>query len=162
VIIVLMGVMGSGKTTLGRLLAEALGCPFYDADDYHPPSNLAKLERGIVLTDKDREPWLQTLRIEMEKWGREQPRTVLACSALKKKYREILSRGNSITWFYLKGSKELIRKRLDNRKGHFANMDLLENQFEILEEPATANEVDIGSEPNMIIREMLRRIKGMK
>lgn len=161
-IIVLMGVMGSGKTTLGRLLAEALGCPFYDADDYHPPSNLAKLERGIVLTDKDREPWLQTLRIEMEKWGREQPRTVLACSALKKKYREILSRGNSITWFYLKGSKELIRKRLDNRKGHFANMDLLENQFEILEEPATANEVDIGSEPNMIIREMLRRIKGMK
>jgi gluconokinase len=118
------------------------------------------MERGTALTDEDRAPWLQNLRTEMERWDQEKPRTVLACSALKEKYRDLLSSGNSVTWFYLKGPQDLIRKRLVGRKEHFAMMDLLANQFEILEEPAKAIEVDIRPEPDMIIRKILERLKG--
>jgi carbohydrate kinase (thermoresistant glucokinase family) len=158
-IIVLMGVAGSGKTTIGRKLARAMGCPFYDGDDYHSQANQQKMARGIPLTDEDRFSWLQTLHNEMKVWEGESPRTFLACSALKQKYRDLLSDRITVRWIYLKGDVGIIRQRLQNRQGHFAGQDLLESQFLILEEPVDAIRMDVGQEPDSIVKQLLEALK---
>jgi len=138
-----MGVSGSGKTTLGRALAARLGLPFADADDYHPATNLAKMARGEPLDDRDRAPWLARLA-DLLREHAQQAGLVLACSALKRAYREQLwSTGAPVTFVYLEGSFEVIEARLDRRSGHFMPARLLRSQFDTLEAPAHAIVVDI-------------------
>jgi gluconokinase len=151
-ILALMGVSGSGKTTVGRKLAASLGCPFFDADDFHSPASRAKMGQGRGLTEEDRAPWLETLGSAMAEWEASYPKTVLACSALKRAYREKLSGTAPVRWIYLKGDRALIRERMEKRKGHFAGTALLESQFGDLEEPRNALIVDIGDEPDEIVR----------
>jgi len=150
-IIVLMGVAGSGKTTVGKALAQALNCPFYDSDDFHTPEAKQKMARGIGLTDEDRKPWLDELVQRMKVWNIENPWTVLACSALKQRYRDQLAQAASVEWVYLKGSSELIRQRLNQRQGHYAGADLLESQLEVLEEPRKALVLDISESVESLV-----------
>jgi len=161
-IVVLMGVAGSGKTTIGRRLARTLGCSFYDADDFHPPVNKEKMGKGIPLTDEDRMPWLQALHAEMKVWAGKGPDTVLACSALKQKYRDLLSQGILVQWVYLKADREVLKERLKRRKGHFAGLDLLESQLETLQEPSDAWVMDTRQEARKIINCLVESLKGKK
>ena len=133
-IVVLFGVAGSGKTTIGCLLAHELGWKFYDADEFHPARNVEKMRRGIALTDVDRGPWLKRLRELLRECMARKENAILACSALKKKYRAFLQLNCEIRWIYLKGEYDLIVDRLEQRRSHFMNANLLRNQFEILEE----------------------------
>jgi gluconokinase len=153
-IIVVMGVEGAGKTTVGRLLAQQLGWEFADADDYHPQANVEKMRRGIALNDDDRRPWLQQLRAVITAWSSQHKNAVLACSALKKSYREELSVGDEVRFVYLHGNAELIAQRLRLRKGHFANEQILASQFAALEEPEGAIRVDIAQAPEQIVAEI--------
>jgi gluconokinase len=159
-IIILMGVSGSGKTTIGRTLALAMGCPFYEGDDYHSRANREKMARGVPLTDEDRSSWLQTLHEEMKIWEGESPRTLLACSALKQKYRDLLSDRITVRWIYLKGDARILQQRLRERLDHFAGPDLLESQLQILEEPLDAIRVDVGQEPGTIVKQLVEVLKG--
>jgi gluconokinase len=154
-VIVLMGVAGSGKTTVGRRLAKALGCPFLDGDDYHPKANLKKMADKIPLTDRDRAPWLKELSALIKRWEKSSPLTVLACSALKEKYRKVLKGGGDVRFVHLKGSKRLIRERLKNRKGHFFDPGLLDSQFRDLEEPRDSLTVPVTSNFDIIVRRIL-------
>jgi len=137
-----MGVAGAGKTTVGKKLAELLGCPFYEGDDFHPSSNIEKMEKGKPLTDEDREPWLILLREQIKSWRHQNPLFVLTCSALKEKYRKILESGGPVRWVYLKCEFDLISDRLSKRERHFFPPCLLESQFQDLEEPNNALEVE--------------------
>lgn len=152
-VVLVMGVTGVGKTTVGRLLAERLGWRFHDADDFHPPANLDKLRRGVPLTDDDRRPWLRQLRQAIRRWIEEGQAVVLACSALKRAYRETLTDGleDRIGVVYLKGDLGLVRRRLAGRESHFMHPDLLPSQFADLEEPDGALEIDAGDEPGRIV-----------
>jgi gluconokinase len=161
-ILVLMGVAGSGKTTIGRGLAKALGCPFYDGDDFHLRANKEKMGRGVPLTDEDRMPWLQKLHAEMNVWEGKGPITVLACSALKQKYRDLLSQGNPVQWVYLKVNREVLHNRLERRKDHYAGQALLESQLETLEEPSDAWVMDVRQEPQVIIDALVEFLKGKR
>src|SRR5262249_9697997 len=153
-IVVLMGVTGSGKTTVGRILAQQLGWTFYDADDFHPASNVSKMRRGIPLTDEDRKPWLQTLARLIDEARDRGANIVLAGSELKPAYQDYLSHAlDVVPYVYLSGSPELIRKRLEARKGHFMNPELLPSQFAILEPPEHAIRVDAGGSPEQIAAE---------
>jgi carbohydrate kinase (thermoresistant glucokinase family) len=162
VMIILMGVSGAGKTTIGKKLAEKLGSPFYDADDFHTLANKEKMRKGIALTDEDRFPWLRVVAVEMQKWDEVNEKTVLSCSALKQKYRDILEERLLVHWVYLKGDKNLIRLRLENRKDHFMNPELLDSQFKDLEEPEGAITVDINSDSDKITAEILQRLTQLK
>jgi gluconokinase len=159
-IVVLMGVSGSGKTTVGQLLARDLGWTFLDADDFHPPANVEKMCHGIPLDDADRRPWLDALRRRIDEACERSENVVLACSALKHDYREYLERDepDCVRYVYLSGSEELIQKRLAGRKGHFMNPSLLHSQFETLEPPADALQVDITPPPQEIAAEIRRRL----
>ena len=141
--VVLMGVCGCGKTTVGRALADELGWTFLDADDFHPEANVAKMAAGIPLDDNDRWPWLDRLRGELDRVEARGEHAVVACSALRQRYRDRLSRGRELRWVYLKGDMATIAPRMSSRKGHFMPTSLLESQFAALEEPATAMVVDI-------------------
>ena len=154
-----MGVSGSGKTTIGQGVAEAMDWGFSDADDFHGPANVRKMKSGIPLTDEDREPWLRNLRAAIERWKRGEPGHVLACSALKGSYREILRQNDpDVKFVYLQGSFDLIARRLKERKGHFFDPALLRSQFDALETPEDALVFDISKKPDEIIAAILETI----
>jgi gluconokinase len=149
-----MGVTGSGKTTAGTLLAAQLGWEFADADCFHPAANVDKMARGIALTDADRMPWLAELRVVAVQWMAEGKNAVLACSALKRSYREVLGIGGDVHMVYLKGSYEVIAARLRERHGHFATEAILADQFAVLEEPGDAIVVDVELSPTEMVAEI--------
>ena len=157
-IIAVMGTTGSGKTTVGSLLAKRLGWEFVDADDLHSPANNEKMHQGIPLTDADRTPWLQEIHRRIEQWLAEKRDVVLACSALKASYRELLWRAGEVNLVYLKGTYALIHDRLLARHGHFTGQQILASQFETLEEPTDAVTVDISASPEQIVDEICRRL----
>jgi gluconokinase len=158
VIVVVMGVTGAGKTTIGVLLAQRLGWDFVDADSFHSPANIEKIRQGIALDDADRGPWLRALRQAMEGWAAAAKSVVLACSALKKSYRDELFIAGQTKFVYLKGSYELIAQRLRKRHGHFASETILASQFAALEEPDDAIAVDIDHAEDEIVAEITQRL----
>lgn len=150
-VIVLMGVAGSGKTTVGRMLAHRLGWPFRDADNFHPMRNREKMRRGISLDDNDRRPWLEAVRASIIESINGKENAVYACSALKQAYRKLLGTDTGeVEFVYLKGSPRIIAERLANRKGHFFDPALLQSQFNDLEEPCNVLEVDVSPPPEAI------------
>jgi gluconokinase len=151
-IVLVMGVSGSGKTTIGLLLADALHWEFKDADAFHSPANIEKMRLGIPLSDADRIPWLQDLQRAIAQWLQEDKNVVLACSALKASYRQfLLLDSDRIKLVYLKGSFEVIQKRLQERHNHFMTEKLLKSQFDALEEPPDAICVDLSNPPERIV-----------
>jgi gluconokinase len=150
-VIILTGVAGSGKTTVGRILAARLGFEFHDADDLHSPQNREKMSRGIALTDEDRMPWLHAVRDLVLRCLAEKRSAVIACSALRETYRDLLVVDAArVKLVYLRGSRELIAERLALRAGHFFGRRLLQSQFDTLEEPADAIVADISETPEKI------------
>ncbi len=157
-IYIIMGVSSSGKSLIGKMLAEKLDFAFHDADDFHPVENVKKMESGKPLNDEDRLPWLQKLRGNMMQWE-QTGGAVLACSALKESYRDILRPSDIPTRFiYLKGSKEVIAERMKKRSDHFMPESLLDSQFEALEEPRNAIVVDVEQSPEDIIEEIFEQL----
>jgi len=159
-VLVLMGVSGTGKTTIGKVLAAMLGWDFVEGDDYHPISNVEKMRGGDPLTDEDRCPWLKALRQRIEEACVQGDNIVLACSALKREYRQYLERHDleCVYYVFLHGSEELIRRRLAERKGHFMAPNLLQSQFEALEVPEGTLQVDITPSPEEIAAEIRRKL----
>lgn len=155
-IFIVMGVSGSGKTTVGRLLANKLNLPFFDADDYHPPSNIEKMTLGIPLTDEDRFPWLKVLKDLLDQNSING--VVLACSALKESYREVLDCRNHKLVF-LGGDYQTICDRMLARKNHFMSPDLLKSQFETLEKPDYGLHLDVSTDPDKLVNQILEKSK---
>ena len=157
-ILVIMGVSGSGKTTIGQLLSAELICSFIDGDDFHPSVNIKKMSSGEALTDEDRWPWLEILTDKIQEYIQQEQSMVLACSALKKSYREILCVERELVQFiYLKGNYATILRRMQSRENHFMTKSLLQSQFATLEEPEDAIVVDISPSPS----EILKSIRGL-
>lgn len=156
--LIVMGVVGSGKTTVGNLLATQLGWQFADADDFHPQPNIEKISHGIPLTDADREPWLDRLRDAIVGWIADDRNVVLACSALKRAYRAKLQAGPEVRFVYLKGSAALIAARLRARHGHFAGESILASQMADLEEPEDAVTINISESPEEIVAEVRKAL----
>jgi gluconokinase len=158
-VVIVMGVTGAGKTTVGRALAESLGWEFHDGDELHSEESKRKMHLGIALDDADRAPWLAALRKLIQSMVSEGRNGVVACSALKQSYRdEIVVDPASVKVIYLKGSKQVIAERLRNRAGHFMNPDLLQSQIDTLEEPRDAIVVDISGTPEAIVSEIKSRL----
>ena len=163
VIVVMMGVSGSGKTTVAALLSAALGWQFQEGDDLHPLANVEKMRSGTPLTDADRLPWLRTIAAEIDRWRERGTSGVVTCSALKRAYRDIII-GNrpEVQLVYLKGSLDLIRSRLAARHEHFMPAALLESQFATLQEPTPdehAIVIDVGGKPADLAVEVVRRLE---
>ncbi len=158
-IIVLIGPMGCGKTTVGRLLADKLKFEFADGDDFHPPENIAKMQSGTPLTDDDRASWLEILAKKIETKKTQNEDLILACSALKQKYREILGI-NQIDVFsvFLKGSLQILKERVSSRNHQFMNNDLLLSQLETMEEPSNGLTIDIQNSPDTIVETIANKI----
>ncbi len=164
-IVVISGVSGSGKSTIGRRLAEKLGWRFYDADDFHTQANVEKMTRGEPLTDSDRAPWLQAMARAIKHWDEQRENAILACSALKRAYREILLVNVSASCLvYLNASPETIERRLNQRKGHFMKATMLASQFATLEEPDPAGAiiVDASRPVDEIIGELALKLTCSK
>ena len=160
-VIVLTGVSGSGKTTVGRLLAASLGWPFYDGDDFQPNDNLAKMAQGMALNDRDRRPWLLAINNLLAGLAAKRGHAVVACSALKQDYRDLLVNGlQGIRLVYLKGEYAILEERLKHRQGHFFKAGMLGSQFEILEEPEEALVVRVDNPPEAIV-EHIRKGLGL-
>ncbi len=158
-IVIVMGVTGAGKTTVGREFAKSLGWEFHDGDELHSEESKRKMHRGMALDDADRAPWLAAIRKLIQGMLVEGRNGVVACSALKQSYRdEIVLDPESVKVVYVKGSKEVIAERLRHRGGHFMNPDLLQSQFDTLEEPRDAIVVDVSMAPEAIVREMRTRL----
>jgi gluconokinase len=153
-----MGVSGSGKTTVGRLLAENLAWRYYDADEFHAAANIEKMKSGIPLTDDDRKPWLESLRELIRSCLEKSENAVLACSALKESYREFLLLDERIKLVYLKGDYQLVQERLAQRRGHYMDPKLLDSQFGTLEEPSECLRIDASSDPREIISTIRNRL----
>jgi gluconokinase len=156
-ILIVMGVAGSGKSTIGRLLADRLRWPFYDGDDFHPPANVAKMQSGQPLTDKDRSGWLSALADLIRECVTQNRSAVIACSALKQRYRDQLQVDASVHFVYLRGSYDLIEARMRQRTGHYMPPSLLASQFAALEEPLAALTIDIDQTPEQIVDEIVSR-----
>ena len=160
-IILLMGPAGSGKTTVGELLAARLSWQFADGDDFHPPANIEKMSRGIPLNDEDRLPWLKSIRDAVQQWEALGRNAVIACSALKRSYRDLLGIGPNATnvkLVYLKGSYDLLLERLHSRKGHYMKEQMLASQLGDLEEPTDALTIDISNSPQQIVSEIRKQL----
>ena len=158
--VIVMGVAGSGKTTVGEALARHLGWNFYDADAFHPAANIEKMANGTPLTDSDRAPWLAALHSLISTSLKENRPGVLACSALKESYRRKLLEGNDgVQIVYLKGSYDLIWSRLSRRKDHYMKPQMLQSQFETLEEPAHALTLDVSLPVAELVAEILKRLE---
>lgn len=158
-IVVVMGVSGVGKTTIGKRLAADLGWAFYEGDDFHPPANVDKMGRGIPLTDEDRGPWLSALRSLIDGCIGRGESAVLACSALKSAYRRVLQGDRPEAVFvHLRADPRLIAERLEQRTGHYMKRDLLESQLATLEEPEEAVAIDASGAPEEIVAEIRRRL----
>ena len=154
-ITIVMGVSGSGKTTVGQLLAQSLNWDFSDADHFHPSANIEKMSRGIPLEDADRLPWLLQLQAAIDRWLLENKNVVLACSALKASYREMLCRDQQrMKIVYLKCSFEVLAARLISRENHYMKADLLLSQLETLEEPEDAIIIDASQPLELIVRQI--------
>ncbi|HEX7085881.1 MAG TPA: gluconokinase [Vicinamibacterales bacterium] len=152
-VLVIMGVTGAGKTTVGERLAAELGWRFHDADDFHPPENKAKMNAGIPLTDEDRWPWLRALRDVIEQALADGAHAVVTCSALKQAYRDVLAGGlDGVTFVHLTGDPEILARRLASRRGHFMNPALLDSQIATLEPPEGALEIDVALTPEEQVR----------
>ena len=158
-IVLVMGTTGAGKTTVGQLLARSLGWTFLDADDFHPAANIEKMRRGIPLTDADRAPWLAAIHSELMRQSQAGKNCVLACSALKKTYRETLAAGLEMKVVYLKGSYEEMKTHIHARHGHFAGEGILAGQFMDLEEPRDAIIVSVSRSPEEIVAEVGSQLK---
>ena len=163
-IIVVMGVAGAGKTTVGQLLAAELRCEFVDADTLHAIANIQKMKQGIALTDADRAPWLAAVHARILESFQLGQTLVVACSALKQRYRDTLADAVPIRWVYLKGSEEVIRERIRQRQHHFMKAQMLASQFTDLEEPTDAIVIDVAVPPSVAVRQIVdsllcRRIK---
>jgi gluconokinase len=161
-ILIVMGVSGCGKTTIGEMLAERLKCDFADADSFHSQANKDKMHKGIPLTDDDRWPWLKAIRASIEAKLAKGETAVYACSALKHVYRDILRDGDKdVTFVYLKGTPELLKERIKTRKGHFFDPALLQSQLDTLEPPGPdeAIEANIAMSPEEIVEMVLREVK---
>ncbi|MBV8835151.1 MAG: gluconokinase [Alphaproteobacteria bacterium] len=163
--VVVMGVSGAGKSTVGKLIAARLDCPFRDADSFHPQANIEKMSRGEPLTDEDRWPWLQAIADWIDQQRKAGTTCVVTCSALKRAYRDIVTAKQSadVRLVYLKGDFALIEARLKARKGHFMPPELLKSQFDALEEPApeeNAIVASIAGTPEDIADRIVRQIAG--
>jgi gluconokinase len=161
VIVIVFGVSGAGKTTIGKLLAKELGWKFYEADDFHPRANIEKMHSGRPLTDEDRWPWLERLREQITRSVAANENAVLACSALKRAYRERLRVTDDVKCVFLRGDCGLIEKQLRGRHGHFMNPALLKSQFADLEEPGADEDVltiDLGRTPGELVKEVKTRL----
>ena len=156
-VVVLMGVAGSGKTTIGRELAAELGWKFADADDFHPPANVAKMSAGIPLDDADRAPWLAAIRLYIDTRLERGESAVVTCSALREKHRAVLlTNPAQVKLVYLRGSRELLWSRISAREGHFMKPAMLDSQLATLEEPVNALVVDIAPSPAEIVAQLRR------
>ena len=152
--VVITGVAGSGKTTVGKLLAQDLGWPFHEGDDFHPAANIEKMHRGEALTDTDRQPWLDALRAMIHSAVENGEKGVLACSALKRRYREHLRVNDQVVFVHLAATPELIAQRLQQRKGHFMNPSLLTSQFATLETTQTELRLDASLPPTALVKQL--------
>jgi gluconokinase len=162
VIVIVLGVSGAGKTTVGKLLANELGWPFVEADDFHPAANVEKMRSGHPLTDEDRWPWLERLREQIKRSLAAGENAMLACSALKRKYRDHLRVNSDVKFVFLRGDYVLIEKQLRHRRGHFMNPDLLQSQFDALEEPQPDEHVlmiELGRTPQEIANEIKAKLQ---
>ena len=160
-IIIIFGVSGAGKTTIGKLLATDVGWQFLEADDFHPAANIQKMRSGQPLTDKDRWPWLESLRKQIERLLFSEENAVLACSALKHTYRDRLRVSDEIKFVFLHGEYALVEKQLRSRHGHFMNPALLQSQFDDLEEPRQDENVvtvELGRTPQEIVKEIKAKL----
>ena len=158
-VFIIMGVSGTGKSTIGKLLAQTLAIPFFDGDDFHPQANIDKMASGQPLNDEDRYGWLSALNqlsIEHQEQG-----AVIACSALKSSYREILNQNmdNALQFIYLEGSFELVKSRMEKRKSHFMPVELLKSQFETLEPPENAIIVSIEHSPQALVLQIMNQLE---
>lgn len=165
-VVVVMGVSGSGKSAVGAMLAGALGCPFQEGDALHPQENVEKMSHGIPLTDADRIPWLHKVAQTIDGWRERGESGVVSCSALRRSYRDlILGDRRGVKLVYLKGSREMIRRRMVARHGHFMPPALLDSQFAALEEPCADENpitVDISANPAEILARILSQLEKLK
>ena len=161
-IVIVFGVSGAGKTTIGKLLAEQLGWQFYEADDFHPRPNIEKMRSGRPLTDEDRWPWLERLRQQIARSITAKDNAVLACSALKRAYRDRLRVSDDVTFVFLRGDYALIAEQLRHRRGHFMNPELLRSQFADLEQPEPDEDVlttELGRTPQELVEDIKTKLR---
>jgi gluconokinase len=161
VIVIIFGVSGAGKTTVGKLLARELGWRFIEADDFHPSGNIQKMRSGHPLTDKDRWPWLERLRQQIQRSLSTGENAILACSALKRAYRDRLRVSNETKFVFLRGDYVLVEKQLRSRHGHFMNAKLLRSQFADLEEPKPDEDVltiELRRKPQELVEEIKAKL----
>lgn len=163
-IVVVMGVSGSGKTTVAAMLAGALGARFLEGDDVHPPANVEKMRSGTPLTDGDRLPWLEAIARQIDAWRARAEKGVVTCSALKKAYRDIIVGSRpEVVLIYLRGSRDLIQRRMATRHEHFMPVALLDSQFATLQEPGADEHpvvIEVEGGPETIVAEIVRRLSG--